>query len=106
MNRRRFLRDSLRMAEGAAFSTYASSSKVAGAKTSAWRFREEGSSPAVAKGPLRILNSNPRFFTDGDLPPIVVPLSKLVRAPLPPGAAERNPGRRSLRCERDLIMLT
>ncbi len=26
-----------------------------------------------------------------DLPPIVVPLSKLVRTPLPPGGAERNP---------------
>jgi len=65
MNRRRFLAQSIRVGGSAALATLASGSAWAAAGVSPARIIPEGTSSAVAKGPLRVLDSNPRYFTDG-----------------------------------------
>ena len=65
MNRRRFLAESVRLGGATAISTLAPHSSWAIDGVSLPQSSENGLSPKAAKGPLHLLASNPRYFTDG-----------------------------------------
>lgn len=65
MNRRKFLAESVCLGGAAAISTLAPSPAWGFTRASSLQSSGDGPLPAVAKGPLRILDANPRFFTDG-----------------------------------------
>jgi hypothetical protein len=65
MNRRRFLAESVRLGGAATLSTLAPHSVWADASVLPPRSSGDEPSSRVARGPLRVLDANPRFFTDG-----------------------------------------
>src|ERR1700722_1551908 len=65
MNRRKFLAETVCLGGAAAISTLAPSPAWGFTRASSLQGSPDAPLSTVAKGPLRILDANPRFFTDG-----------------------------------------